>query len=211
MIDPLKSKSNFLEDIRKTMKRTGVSLSQLGNYLSMSQSGVSKLLRGKRRLSYTEADQMTSFLFSKMTLLSPNASADAKAVKEEELTWAYSDEKLCDVAERMFMKGFNQLPVRVRSTNSFMGMVTDMSILERMMNPNENIAQTLKDWSETRIDEAEIIEDIISLPHDTALVEVSENLMRSPAILLTKRGGITGIITRADILRYLFEDKPIMS
>ena len=64
----------------------------------------------------------------------------------------------------------------------------------------------LLSWSETSIDEAEVIDDVISLAHDTLLVEVAENLMRNPAILLTKLGGIVGIVTRADILRYLFDE-----
>ena len=188
MIDPLKSKSIFLDEIRQTMRRTGVSESRLGDHLSMSQSGVSKLLHGKRRLSYTEAEHITSFLISKMALLPPNASADEKAVEEEELSWAYSDERLCDVAERMFMKGFSQLPVRSNTNNLFIGVVTEMSILKRLMMPGEDSTEDLKKWSEMRIDESEVIEDIISLPHDTPLFEVAENLVRNHAVLLTKLG-----------------------
>jgi len=206
MLDPLKSKSMFLDEIRQTMRRTGVSESQLGDHLSMSQSGVSKLLRGKRRLSYTEADHITSFLISKMALLPPNAIADEKAVKEDELSWAYSDERLCDVAERMFKNGFSQLPVRDKVSNSFMGIVTELSILRRIMIPNEKSVKDLLCWRETSIDEAEVIDDVISLAHNTLIAEVAENLMRNPAILLTKLGGIVGIVTRADILRYLFDE-----
>ena len=172
----------------------------------MSQSGVSKLLRGKRRLSYTEAGHITSFLISKMALLPPNALADENAVKEDELSWAYSDERLCDVAERMFKNGFSQLPVRDRVFNSFMGIVTELSILRRIMMPNEKSVKDLLSWSKTSIDEAEVIDDVISLAHNTLIAEVAENLMRNPAILLTKLGGIVGIVTRADILRYLFDE-----
>ena len=87
-----------------------------------------------------------------------------------------------------------------------MGIVTELSILRRIMMPNEKSVKDLLSWSETSIDEAEVIDDVISLAHDTLLVEVAENLMRNPAILLTKLGGIVGIVTRADILRYLFDD-----
>ena len=87
-----------------------------------------------------------------------------------------------------------------------MGIVTELSILRRIMMPNEKSAKDLQSWSETSIDEAEVIDDIISLAHDTLLVAVAENLMRNPAILLTKLGGIVSIVTRADILRYLFDD-----
>ena len=87
-----------------------------------------------------------------------------------------------------------------------MGIVTELSILRRIMMPNEKSVKDLLSWSETSIDEAEVIDDVISLAHDTLLVEVAENLMRNPAILLTKLGGIVGIVTRADILRYLFDE-----
>jgi len=206
MVTPLKSKSILLAEIRKTMRRTGVSETQLGKHLSMSQSGVSKLLRGKRRLSYSGADNITSFLISKIALLPPYASADEKAVKEEKLSWAYSDERLCDVAERMFKNGFSQLPVRNKTDNVFMGVITELSILNRMMMPGEDSTEDLNNWCKSRIDETDVIEDIVSLPHDTPLVEVAEYLLRTPAVLLTKLGAIVGLHTRADTLRYMWED-----
>jgi predicted transcriptional regulator len=106
----------------------------------------------------------------------------------------------------MFRKGFSQLPVRDRVSNSFMGIVTELSILRRIMMPNEKSVKDLLSWSKTSIDEAEVIDDVISLAHNTLIAEVAENLMRNPAILLTKLGGIVGIVTRADILRYLFDE-----
>jgi predicted transcriptional regulator len=106
----------------------------------------------------------------------------------------------------MFEKGFSQLPVRNRSTNSFAGVVTEISVLKRMMMPGEHSTGGLRELSGSRIDEAGVIEGITSVPQNTSLVEITEILLRDPAVLLTKLGEIKGIHTRADFLKYLFEE-----
>jgi predicted transcriptional regulator len=116
------------------------------------------------------------------------------------LEWAYSDEKLKDVAKRMFSKGFSQLPIRDRTGNEFMGVISELSIVRKMMKPDK----TLEKWQEASIEDAGIIESFIYYPPNTPTIELAQVLINTPAILLEEKLQIAGIITRADLLKILF-------
>lgn len=200
MIEPLKPKERFLDDIREKIRELGISQTELGQYLFLHQPDISKILSGRKQLRYNEAEQIVSYIFGKMSLIPPESEAREKATSEVELEWAYSDEKLKDVAKRMFCKGFSQLPIMDRAGNEFLGVISELSIIRRMMRPN----LSLQEWRETRIEDAGIVESFIRFSPNTPTHEVAQLLLSYPAILLEEKLQITGIITRADLLKYLF-------
>ncbi len=202
MIEPMKPKKRFLDDIKEKMRELGISQADLAQYLSLHQPEISKTLGGRRRLLYNEAEQIVSYIFGKMSLIPPESEAVEIATREDDLEWAFSDEKLKDVAKRMFNKGYSQLPIRDRVSNEFMGVISEHSIIRKMMGPD----RSLEEWRETKIEEAGIVESFIRFSHDTPTLEVAQLLLSYPAILLEEKLQITGIITRADLLKFLFTD-----
>lgn len=200
MIEPLKPKHRFLDDIRQKMRELGISQEELGKYLHLHQSDISKIFSNNRQLRYNEAEHIVSYLFGKMSLIPPESESSEIATKENELEWAYSDEKLKDVAKRMFSKGFSQLPIRDRTGNEFTGVISELSIIRKMMKPD----RTLEQWREARIEDAGVSESLIRTPDNTPTIELAQVLINTPAILLEEKLQITGIITRADLLKFLF-------
>jgi predicted transcriptional regulator len=202
VIEPMKPKEIFLDDIREKMRELGISQADLAEFLSLHQPEISKTLSGRRRLLYNEAEHIVSYIFGKMSLIPPESIANEKATSEGELEWAYSDETLGDVAKRMFCKGFSQLPVMDRASNEFTGVISELSIIRKMMRPD----RSLEEWREAKIKEAGVVESYIRFSPNTPTHEVAQLLLSYPAILLEEKLQITGIITRADLLKYLFTD-----
>ncbi len=202
MIESLKPKERFLDDIREKMRELGISQAELGQYLGVPQPVISRILKGRRRLLYYEADQIVSYVFGKMSVIPPESEAREIATRNNKLEWAFSDEKLKDVAKRMFDKGYSQLPIMDRAKKEFMGVISELSILRKMMSPD----LTLEQWRETSINDAGIIESLIRTPDNTPTLELAQVLINTPAILLEEKLQITGILTRADLLKFLFTD-----
>jgi cystathionine beta-synthase len=91
--------------------------------------------------------------------------------------------------------GFSQLPVF--NGNQVVGSLTEKIILEKLVSapkPEEVSKQSVE-----RIME----EAFPSVGEETPISMVSAMLQYSPAVLVTKRGHVEGIITKADLLKVI--------
>ena len=119
------------------------------------------------------------------------------------LQWAYDDQTLAQVSKQMFENGYNQMPVRTRENPHPIGIVTDLSILKAIMGRGQNKANSIAQLAETTITKADVIESLLECPADSPLIEAANILTDYPAVLLTSKTDIIGILTRADLLKTL--------
>jgi len=200
VFEPLLSQDQLLTEIKKKMHELRISQVALAEHLGVNQPEISKILLGKRTLRYNEAEQITSFIIGKESPIPPESLAYEKATSGNELEWAYSDERLKGVARRMYCRGFSQLPIMDRETNEFHGVITERFILNWMMRSD----RTLEELREIKIKEIGKLETILHFSQNTPTREVTQLLLSYPAILLEEKRKITGIITRSDLLKFLF-------
>jgi len=206
LIEPIPPINSLKDEIRDAMEKLGVSQKEIGDLLGLTQSAVSKIIKGTRDMRYSEAEQIISYLLRRISILPYEAKVRDIAVKEDELEWAFMDDKLVDIAERMFKKGFSQMPVKDRESMKCCGVLTDLSIL-RLMLSSSNLS-SLRELAESNLSELGAIDDFSSLPPDEHLIEAARILLNKPAVLVEFRGEVTGIVTRADFIKLLNDHPP---
>ena len=116
----------------------------------------------------------------------------------------FDDATVGAAADVMLRKGFTQIPVKNRVDGMWRGVITDLSILRRMLpSPNTEMS-SLAEFKGVMIKDAGVIEGVADCPMDSTLGVVAQMLVYFYAVLLTDDlGDVKGIITRADVLRLL--------
>ena len=84
--------------------------------------------------------------------------------------------------------------------------VTEQSIVRMLLSPHslKTKLKSIEKLGHAEIGELGVMESMPRYPFDTALVEIAQVLMNNPAILIEERGEVTGIITRADLLKLFY-------
>ena len=186
-------------------KKIHLSQQDIGDALNLNQANVSKLFQDRRGLRYEEAYQI-------LLLIRQRSSTMPDQILSEYCTrnvkTAYSDEPIHIAASKMKEEGFTQIPVIDRKTNECLGLVTDLTLLTRMLEPLK--AQPKETWlkhlAEMPIRDADIIDKVPEYPLSSPLIEIAEGLLHHYAVLMRDEfENHFGIITRADFLRLLLE------
>ncbi len=203
---PLIPEAKLAQLIKEKQAELGVSQRELDFRLGISQSLISRALQDERGFRYDEAQRIVEYLLMKRTLIPWNGRARDLAVTDK-LVWVYDDATVGEVAARMLEMGFTQVPVKGREDGRWRGVVTDLSILRRMIPSSDVKFDSLADFNRVRIREAGVVEGIADCPIDSKLGVVSQLLLHFYAVLLTDDlGDVKGIITRADMLKLLPEN-----
>jgi predicted transcriptional regulator len=200
---PLIPESKLVQLIREKQTELGVSQRDLENKLDIPQALISRTLKEARGFKYDEAQRIVEYLLTKRTLIPWNMKAQALAVTEK-LVWVYDDAKVGETAASMKENGFTQVPVKRRENGGWRGVVTDLSMLRRMLPSSQIDGGSLQEFKDSMISDAGVIEGIADCPIDSTLGVVAQMLIHFYAVLLTDDlGEVKGIITRADILKLL--------
>jgi predicted transcriptional regulator len=202
-LTPLIPEAKFAQLIKQKLNELGVSQRELDERLDISQSLISRALKDERGFRYDEAQRIVEYLLMKRTLIPWGGWARDLAVTEK-LVWVYDDVTVGEVAATMLGKGFTQIPVKSREVGRWRGVVTDLSILRRMLPSAEERANSLAEFSHMLIRDAGVLEGVVDCPLDSTLSVVAQMLIHFYAVLFTDDlGEVKGIITRSDILKLL--------
>jgi predicted transcriptional regulator len=202
-------KEDLLKRIRTLMKITGVSERMLAEHLELSQSGISKILHSRRRLSYEDAQLIIGYLLSKNSLIPHHIKAEELATPLNEIKWAHIDEFLSIIAERMFKEGLSQLPVRDIESGVCKGVITELALLRGLVGSQQKVRtfKNIEEIGQSSVMLSGMMETVPIYSADSYIVELAQVLLENPAILIETNGNVTGIITRSDILKLLFDYK----
>ncbi len=98
-------------------------------------------------------------------------------------------------------------PVKHREDGRWRGVVTDLTILSKLLPSAEVKVDSLEELSKKKISEAGVIEGIVDCPLESTLGQIAQILASFYAVLLTDDlGDVKGRITRADLLKLLILD-----
>ena len=143
---------------------------------------IAKIESGRLDPTYSNAMK----IFSAVDTLERKKEAKAEEIMSEKIISVTPDTSLRETISKMKKHGISQLPVIVE--HKAVGIITESDILEALLNKKGNT-----------------VEDVMESPPpvvstESSLSVVSHLLKYFQMVLVSKRGSLTGVITKSDLL-----------
>ena len=180
-----------LEDIAKKRRQLGLKQAELARLAGVSQSLVAKLESGKIDSSYSKVKT----IFDVLERLEAKTRVQEQKVVPNQVISIQTAEPVARVVQLMKEHGYSQIPVFCRKQS--VGSISEKTILREIL-AGKDLAEVSKLPVEDVMDEA-----FPQVSEDAPLSLISSLLQTYPAVLVARKGIVTGIITKADLLRIL--------
>jgi predicted transcriptional regulator len=178
-----------LEEIGRRRKLLDLSQKELAKISGVSQSMIAKIESNRISPSYLK----TKAIFDTLESLERRNEMKAKDVSHSKVVGVQVHDAVAKGIRVMREAGFSQLPVF--NGSQVVGSLTEKIILDRLFaapKPDELSRQTVEKIME---------EAFPTVSEETPLSMVSALLQYAPAVLVSRRGHVQGIITKADLLK----------
>ncbi len=180
-----------LEDIAKKRRQLGLKQAQLAKLAGVSQSLIAKLEAGSIDSSYTKVRT----IFDTLEKLEVKGKIQAEKVLHTNVLSIQKDEPISKVVRLMKEYQYSQIPVF--NGKQSVGSISEKTILRQILEGKD-----LEQLSALPCEE--IMEEAFpQVSEDAPLSLISSLLQTYSAVLVTKKGNVLGIITKADLLRML--------
>lgn len=178
-----------LDEIVRRRKGLGLNQKELASLVGVSQSFVAKVESKKINPSYI----LTKEIFDTLENLERKREKKAKEIMHEKVVGIGKDESLSKAAKLMNESGYSQLPVF--SDKRAVGSISEKALLDQILK--------LGDPSKlSKVTVEEVMEEVFpQIDETTPLTVISSLLQYSSATLVTRKGLVTGIVTKADLLK----------
>lgn len=176
-------------EIRKRRLSLGIRLGDLARAIGRSDATLSRIERGQIRPSYDLVQQIDSYLAAHEGVAAPHLTA--REVLQANVVTVPADASVPDAAQSMERGGFSQLPVA--EAGRVTGSVSEAALLRALARPNGRRLRVRE------VQEASYPQVDIGCPADL----LASLLTHYPAVLITERGALAGIVTKIDLIRGL--------
>lgn len=179
-----------LKEVRERREALNLTQEELARKSGVSQSTIAKIESQSINPSY----EIMRKIFTTLQRVETEREKKVKAkdVMTEEIISVQKDEKMKEAVTAMKKHGYSQLPVL--EGKKCVGSISESSVLNLVTQEEK-----LNGIYEMKV--KELMEDAFPrISMDTPLSIVMSLLSHSPAILVTQRGKIVGIITKADLI-----------
>jgi predicted transcriptional regulator len=180
-----------LEEIAKKRRQLGLRQAELAKLAGVSQSLVAKLESGKIDSSYTKVKT----IFDVLDRLEARTKIQEEKIVPNEIISVQKDEPILKVVRLMKEHDYSQIPVF--SGKQSVGSISEKTILRQIL-AGKDLAQISKLPIEEVMEEA-----FPQVGEDAPLSLISSLLQTYPAVLVSRKGIVQGIITKADLLRMI--------
>ncbi len=184
-----------LEEIAKKRRALNMTQKQLARLAGVSQSLIAKLESRKINPSYTNVKA----IFDALEHLEMKSEVLAKAVLHEKIVSVQKSDKVSKAVHLMAEYDYSQLPVF--DGEHPVGSIAEKTLLSKVM-AGDDLIQVSKLPIEEIMDEA-----FPQVGEDAPLPLISGLLQIYPAVLISKKGKVIGIVTKADLLKMLIEPR----
>jgi len=178
-----------LEEIAKKRRQLGLKQAELAKLAGVSQSLIAKLESGKIDSSYTKVKT----IFGVLERLEAKTKIQEEKVIPNQIISIQKDEPLAKVVRLMKDHGYSQIPVF--DGKQSVGSISEKTILRQIL-AGKDLAQISQLPIEDLMEEA-----FPQVSEDAPLSLISSLLQTYSAVLVSKKGNVVGIITKADLLR----------
>jgi predicted transcriptional regulator len=180
-----------LEEIAQKRRLLGLKQAELAKLAGVSQSLIAKLESGKIDPAYTKVKT----IFEALEKLEVQTKIQAGKVLHKKIVGIQKNEPVSKVVQLMKSHGYSQLPVF--DGNHSVGSISEKTILNQIL-AGKDLAQIATLPIEEVMEEA-----FPQVDEDAPLSLISGLLQVYSAVLVSKKGTVVGIITKADLLRIL--------
>ncbi len=180
-----------LEDIAKKRRQLGLKQSELAKLAGVSQSLIAKLEAGTIDSSYTKVKT----IFGVLERLEAKNRIQAEKILHTEVVTVQKKEPIAKVVQLMKEHGYSQIPVF--NGKQSVGSVSEKTILRQILD-GKDLAEISKLPTEKIMEEA-----FPQVSEDAPLSLISSLLQVYSGVLVSRKGVMAGIITKADLLRML--------
>jgi len=178
-----------LTEIRRRRLALGISLGELARAVGRSDATLSRIERGQIRPSYELVQRILSYLETQEGLTSPRLTVGD--LMHRPLASVDSNATLATAAQRMESGSYSQLPVV--DDGRVVGSLSESAVLRALAQANAR-----------RVHVREVLEPPYPVFDEGFPAELLPPLFgRYPAVLVTRRGELQGIVTKADLIRGL--------
>ncbi len=183
-----------LEEIAKKRRGLGLKQAQLAKLASVSQSLIAKVESGDVVPSYSNAQK----IFEALDQLESKDRVLVRDIMSRHIVGVKRDDKLAKIVKLLREKGISQVPVFDGAT--VVGSVSEQTILQGIAGGH------LHDLS--KFSAGEVMDEAFSIIDENTPVAIASALLRySPAVLVSSKGKITGIVSKADLLKVVSAGK----
>ena len=180
-----------LEDIGKRRRQLGLKQSELAKAAGVSQSLIAKLEAGTIDSSYTKVKT----IFDVLERLEFKTKVQAEKLVHTEIISVQRSQPISEVVNIMKDHGYSQIPVF--DGKQPVGSVSEKGIL-RLILDGKDLEEISRQPTERIMEEA-----FPQINDDAPLSLITSLLQNYSAVLVSKKGVVIGIITKADLLRML--------
>jgi len=178
-----------LSEIPKRRRMLGLTQRELARLAGVSQSLIAKLESGRVNPSYTKVKA----IFDALERLQVRREVRAGEICHSEVVGIQKDEPVSKAVQLMRRFGYSQLPVF--DGDRPIGSISEKTILRQILD-----GKSLRQISALPVRDV-MDEEFPQVGEDAPLSLISNLLHVYPAVLVTRRGRVTGIITKADLLK----------
>ena len=169
--------------LKKLRIEAGLTQRQLSELVGISQAHIAKIEKGR-------VDPRLSTINKILRVLTEGKGKKCKEVMTKNVIFAKPKQKIQRISELMMKHAISQLPVIERG--KVVGTITEEDIVRNL---SSNLAE-------------EKVETIMQpplpiVPEDTSVTMIRPLLEDHPAVLVTRKGNVVGIIARSDLLKVI--------
>lgn len=177
-----------VEEIRRRRKKLGITQKKLAENLNVSQPLIARIEAG----SIDPKLSLVKKILSALEMMEGNITA--KNIMHSPVRSVSPQTSLKDVVEMMRSDGISQMPV-ISSSNRVIGSINESTVVRTILSRGF-------DAGELKVKDC--LEDAFPLVSpDEGLESISKMLLNAQALLVVEEDGITGIITKHDVMKAL--------
>lgn len=175
-----------LADIKRLRKKYNLSQKDLAKNSGVSQSLIAKVESGKIEPTYSKIVK----IFNSLEKLQKNNEKKAKDLVNKKIIFAESFQKLSEIVDLMKKNGISQLPVR--SNSMVVGIVNERIVLQAIIDNKDNFSS---------LTVSDVMGDSPPIVSEKTRQSILLELLRTEAmVLISQKGRILGIVTKADLM-----------
>jgi predicted transcriptional regulator len=180
-----------LEDIGKRRRQLGLKQSELAKAAGVSQSLIAKLEAGTIDSSYTKVRT----IFDVLERLEFKTKVQTEKILHTEVVSVQRSQPIFEAVTVMKEHGYSQIPVF--DGKQSVGSISEKAILRQIL-AGQDLDEISRQPTERIMEEA-----FPQINDDAPLSLITSLLQTYSAVLVSKKGVVIGIITKADLLRML--------
>lgn len=176
-----------LDEIKKIRKKIGMTQTELANRAGVSQSLIAKIESGRIDPTYTK----TKKIFSALSDMEKKEEIKAGQIMTAKIVSVSPGNPVKEAISKMKKFQISQLPVV--DNHKLVGMVSESTILDAMLNSK---GSSVKD----------IMQDSPPIVSKATSVQVISSLLRHfPMVIVSEEGKLVGLITKSDLLGKIYQ------